>query len=303
MVVSIQRVASLRCIKAACGVLKGEVTMFRSSVLCLVLGVAAFGTPVRGAVVWDGLDGASLRAQATAQGDDQFDSDQDSEIYPTDALPLTVSASARVDLVDGGGASADAAGRNNGVRIELTEEAMAWGNPITATSDGTVWGWIVKKFHVVGGTGPVAVSIPLRVWGDLVGEYSFATWEAEVVGEPGLVSGGHQGPPSGGLNVNEQHAWVGTLNYGQSYQFRYRVEADGEPGDADSDMSYNIELLLPPFGACCLPTGRCVVQTEGECFEDGGTYEGDGMSCDPNPCPQPTRIEERSWGRIKSEYR
>ncbi|MEZ4650727.1 MAG: hypothetical protein R3E97_18485 [Candidatus Eisenbacteria bacterium] len=40
-------------------------------------------------------------------------------------------------------------------------------------------------------------------------------------------------------------------------------------------------------GACCLVDGSCSILTETECTESGGTYQGQGVLCDPNPCPQP----------------
>ncbi|MBU0639874.1 MAG: hypothetical protein KKB50_13480 [Planctomycetes bacterium] len=43
-----------------------------------------------------------------------------------------------------------------------------------------------------------------------------------------------------------------------------------------------------PRGACCLENGDCVPdQTEAECLAQLGTWQGEGVSCDPNPCPQP----------------
>lgn len=42
-----------------------------------------------------------------------------------------------------------------------------------------------------------------------------------------------------------------------------------------------------PVGACCLPSGDCVVTSSGACASQGGTYSGDGSSCTPSPCPPP----------------
>ncbi|MCH7719605.1 MAG: hypothetical protein IH988_01260 [Planctomycetes bacterium] len=39
----------------------------------------------------------------------------------------------------------------------------------------------------------------------------------------------------------------------------------------------------PPIGACCIE-GTCSETTEGTCVEGGGAYEGDGTTCDPDPC-------------------
>ncbi len=40
-------------------------------------------------------------------------------------------------------------------------------------------------------------------------------------------------------------------------------------------------------GACCFPDGSCVYTTESGCAEAGGIYQGNNVSCEPNPCPQP----------------
>ncbi|MCK4412192.1 MAG: hypothetical protein KAY32_01475 [Candidatus Eisenbacteria sp.] len=37
-------------------------------------------------------------------------------------------------------------------------------------------------------------------------------------------------------------------------------------------------------GACCAFGGVCTVATEAECTTSGGTFEGVGTVCDPNPC-------------------
>ncbi|MFN8548386.1 MAG: hypothetical protein U0527_10625 [Candidatus Eisenbacteria bacterium] len=44
-----------------------------------------------------------------------------------------------------------------------------------------------------------------------------------------------------------------------------------------------------PVGACCFqnPCGTCVVLNADECAAEGGTYQGDITSCEPNPCDCP----------------
>jgi hypothetical protein len=37
-------------------------------------------------------------------------------------------------------------------------------------------------------------------------------------------------------------------------------------------------------GACCFSTGGCLVLTQPMCVSNGGTYQGDGTRCWPNPC-------------------
>ncbi len=55
-------------------------------------------------------------------------------------------------------------------------------------------------------------------------------------------------------------------------------------------------------GACCFPSGVCLVGTQADCETAGGSYMGDGTSCDPNPCG-PVPVRNTSWGQIKSAYR
>ncbi|MBL8745728.1 MAG: multicopper oxidase domain-containing protein [Phycisphaerae bacterium] len=44
----------------------------------------------------------------------------------------------------------------------------------------------------------------------------------------------------------------------------------------------------PPLsGACCLPSGDCAITLAGQCENQGGTYQGNGAGCSPNPCPPP----------------
>jgi len=76
----------------------------------------------------------------------------------------------------------------------------------------------------------------------------------------------------------------------------------GDPTDVDDPVADNrvlagedlVQGLVtqfvcgePPTGACCEEfevTDVCEVLTEDECGEGGGTYIGDGVSCEPNPC-------------------
>lgn len=40
-------------------------------------------------------------------------------------------------------------------------------------------------------------------------------------------------------------------------------------------------------GACCFFDGSCVVLPEDDCLAQEGTWLGEGLACDPNPCAQP----------------
>lgn len=69
------------------------------------------------------------------------------------------------------------------------------------------------------------------------------------------------------------------------------------------DDSVQLDVIIePPVGACCFPSGGCLVGEQTICEEAGGTYMGDEAPCDPNPC-ESTPIEATTWGRVKAIYR
>jgi len=43
-------------------------------------------------------------------------------------------------------------------------------------------------------------------------------------------------------------------------------------------------------GACCLPDGTCAEMLSVDCAAAGGTYQGDGTDCDPDPCAAPPLV-------------
>ncbi|MBT8485642.1 MAG: hypothetical protein KJO43_08680, partial [Phycisphaerae bacterium] len=61
-----------------------------------------------------------------------------------------------------------------------------------------------------------------------------------------------------------------------------------DPEGGDFITSF-FEVAIEPLamGACCATDGTCTVATVGVCEFEGGVYQGDDTSCDPNPCPQP----------------
>jgi hypothetical protein len=56
------------------------------------------------------------------------------------------------------------------------------------------------------------------------------------------------------------------------------------------------------IGACCLPSGDCIIGSQEECVAAGGTYKGDGVLCDPDPCDS-TPVEGTTWSQVKSRFR
>lgn len=51
---------------------------------------------------------------------------------------------------------------------------------------------------------------------------------------------------------------------------------------------FDFDACAPAEGACCLRSGACLIDTPSGCAQrPGAVYQGDGTTCDPNPCPQP----------------
>jgi hypothetical protein len=40
-----------------------------------------------------------------------------------------------------------------------------------------------------------------------------------------------------------------------------------------------------PTGACCWADGSCTIQTQEDCAQQGGVWQGGESGCTPNPCP------------------
>jgi hypothetical protein len=62
------------------------------------------------------------------------------------------------------------------------------------------------------------------------------------------------------------------------------------------------EMFESIVGACCFANGACLNGDQGECELAGGSYMGDGSTCDPNPCGG-VEVTNATWGSVKSLYR
>lgn len=58
------------------------------------------------------------------------------------------------------------------------------------------------------------------------------------------------------------------------------------PGGGLTTLDLDCVTQLPT-GACCLGDGTCNETDSADCSDQGGTYQGNGSTCSPNPCPQP----------------
>lgn len=59
-------------------------------------------------------------------------------------------------------------------------------------------------------------------------------------------------------------------------------------GDWVLRATYSSVNCVPGVGACCMPDGACSIMTVSDCLAAGGTFAGDGSTCQTANCPQPT---------------
>ena len=72
---------------------------------------------------------------------------------------------------------------------------------------------------------------------------------------------------------------------GQIFRFESSSEISGPDGDGGESVVIAWEDDLPPTGACCLDGDDCMELPQTECeTEYEGSYQGDGTTCDPDPC-------------------
>lgn len=71
--------------------------------------------------------------------------------------------------------------------------------------------------------------------------------------------------------------------------------ANGNPNASSQGSDHRpvvMDLRMPAdpafTGACCLPEGECIIQTELACNQLFGTFQGIGTDCASNPCPDTT---------------
>lgn len=70
-----------------------------------------------------------------------------------------------------------------------------------------------------------------------------------------------------------------------TYWWFVAPDFDGAPFACGAEYTARLDCGACPMGACCPGDGSCLPdQTQPQCT---GTWQGEGTTCDPNPCPQP----------------
>jgi hypothetical protein len=86
------------------------------------------------------------------------------------------------------------------------------------------------------------------------------------------------------------------FNSGAAYIFGVAGDCDANNAIDFCQIAFGASLdlnnnMIPDhcesIGACCLLDGSCTFETNADCSAAGGMYQGDGTTCDPNPCPPP----------------
>ncbi|MBD3161214.1 MAG: hypothetical protein GF346_03400 [Candidatus Eisenbacteria bacterium] len=67
-----------------------------------------------------------------------------------------------------------------------------------------------------------------------------------------------------------------------------------EPGEAECPV-------LPVLAACCI-AGKCFVLSEADCAVQGGVWFPEHPDCEGVECP-PIAAQEKTWGRVRADYR
>lgn len=57
-------------------------------------------------------------------------------------------------------------------------------------------------------------------------------------------------------------------------------------------MSGTVTVLAPGVGACCIPGSGCQETNQLSCLDLGGVFQGIGVPCSPNPCPDTPIVVE-----------
>lgn len=127
------------------------------------------------------------------------------------------------------------------------------------------------------------------VWSSAGGDYVLSPSASAVVGrQNGFVTW------SSGAMAADVQLWLdapsanfGWVLVGAENESQTTKRFDTRENPIVSQRPALLIDFTPPSntGACCLPDGSCVVTSAGECALLGGAYQGDNVSCDPNPCP------------------
>lgn len=126
-------------------------------------------------------------------------------------------------------------------------------------------------------------------WASTGGDFTGTSSASASVGNIGFYTWG-----STAQMVADVQGWLDTpsTNYGwlvmgnEGPNITAKRFDSHENGNASQRPMLTITFTPPPaFGACCFNDSTCMILAMADCSNQGGTYQGDGTTCTPNPCP------------------
>ena len=103
-------------------------------------------------------------------------------------------------------------------------------------------------------------------------------WNRELT-----ISGPQQAKPSDPWRVQA----ASLTQYAGLSRVRMRFVAETGGCEASDIAIDGVRVGELAFGACCHPNETCELLREIECSVAGGSYQGDGVTCSPDPCSTP----------------
>ncbi|MFM9957671.1 MAG: multicopper oxidase domain-containing protein [Phycisphaerales bacterium] len=165
-----------------------------------------------------------------------------------------------------------------------TDAGAGEGGGAGATPDSPTW---VHRFFA---------SDPPRVWTTLGGDFVTGVSASTVVNTGPL---GAAYTWSGAGVISDVQAWVngtqsnfGWIVRGDEVGIGHAKQLASRTHPTPTNRPVLTITFTPPpgAGACCFASGACAVTLPATCASQGGTFNGVGILCNPNPCPQPTGV-------------
>jgi len=131
----------------------------------------------------------------------------------------------------------------------------------------------LNEFRFIDEQGTTELRVPILTGETFVVSLEFAEPTDIAAGTPSLVRDidGCQNGRNAVLDLGVFNDWLNFCNFLGGDVFIRAVVDCGEP-----------------TGACCLPTGECASGlTSAACSNAGGSYQGNGVTCESVTCPQP----------------
>ncbi|MDX2131820.1 MAG: multicopper oxidase domain-containing protein [Planctomycetota bacterium] len=84
------------------------------------------------------------------------------------------------------------------------------------------------------------------------------------------------------------HGWIMLGNEGPGVSAKRFASRDNPEPALRPQLILDVTFPPGSMGACCTPGVGCFVTVPGLCAQRGGTFQGMGTSCSPDPCPPTT---------------